>query len=187
MVTTVSDPTVRVRELAARVEAKDPFSDAHPERVAESAVRVGARMGLPVDDIEALYLGGCVHDIGKISVPREILLKPGALDDDERITMELHPVIGANIANFLDCGEAVNVIRHHHERYDGAGYPDGLTGEGIPILARIVAVCDAYDAMTNDRPYRSRTSPGHAAEALRAGAGSQWDPQVVRVFLEMTA
>lgn len=173
----------RVRALASRVEAKDPFTTAHTQRVAESAWRIGVRMHLPTADLDALYLGGYIHDIGKIGVPLGILLKPGALDEDERCTMEVHPVVGEKIAEFLTCTEAQTVVRHHHERFDGSGYPDRLAGEQIPLLARIVAVCDAYDAMTNDRPYRTRQSREEAMAVLRLGSGRQWDPAIVRVFL----
>lgn len=184
MVAVVDRAADRVRALASRVEAKDPFTNAHTHRVAESAWRVGTRMHLPAPELDALYLGGYIHDIGKIGVPLDILLKPGALDEDERSTMEVHPVLGAKIVVHLTCLEAQTVVLHHHERYDGSGYPDGLAGERIPLLARIVAVCDAYDAMTNDRPYRTRQSREQAAAALRLGAGRQWDPAIVRVFLE---
>ena len=171
--------------LAAAVEAKDPFTEAHTERVAQSARRVGARMGLPIEDLDVLYRGGIVHDIGKIGVPDHILLKPGQLDPDEQITMHLHPIIGENIvAPLQNGGDLAPMIRHHHEHFDGTGYPDRLAGDGIPLLARIVSVCDAYDALTNDRPYRKKQSREQAISILRYGAGRQWDPKVVRLFLE---
>lgn len=171
--------------LAAAVEAKDPFTEAHTQRVAESARRVGARMGLPKEDLEALYRGGIIHDIGKIGVPDHILLKPGQLDAEEQITMHLHPIIGENIVAPLQNGrDLAPMIRHHHEHFDGTGYPDRLAGEKIPLLARIVSVCDAYDALTNDRPYRKGQPREQAMSILRYGAGRQWDPKVVRLFLE---
>ena len=171
--------------LAAAVEAKDPFTEAHTQRVAESARRVGARMGLSGEELEVLYRGGIIHDIGKIGVPDHILLKPGELDPDEQIAMHLHPIIGENIVAPLQNGaDLAPVIRHHHEHYDGTGYPDRLAGDKIPLLARIVSVCDAYDALTNDRPYRKRQSREQAKSILRYGAGRQWDPRVVRMFLE---
>jgi HD-GYP domain-containing protein (c-di-GMP phosphodiesterase class II) len=184
MVAVLDFPIDRVRALAARVEAKDPYTSAHTERVAESARRIGALMCLPRQDLDALYLGGSIHDIGKIGIPLDILLKPGRLNQDERATMELHPVIGAKIAAFLQCVDALAVIRHHHERYDGAGYPDGLAGNRIPLAARIVSVCDAYDAMINDRPYRARKSREEALSTLWSGAGRQWDPRVVEAFVQ---
>lgn len=179
--------TDRVRSLAARVEAKDPFTEAHTQRVGAAAMRLGARMRLGGDDVDALYVGGIAHDVGKIGVPLEILLKPGPLDKDERATMEMHPVVGEKIVRFMQCGDVLAMVRHHHERYDGLGYPDHLAGERIPLLARIVAVCDAFDALTNDRPYRARRTHEQAAAILRSGAGSQWDPFVVKLFLEGAA
>jgi len=171
--------------LAAAVEAKDPFTEAHTQRVAESARRIGLRMGLPQDELEALYRGGIIHDIGKIGVPDHILLKPGELDAEERTRMHLHPIIGEKIVAPLQSGgDLLPLIRHHHEHYDGSGYPDRLAGEKIPLLARIISVCDAYDALTSDRPYRPRQSHEQAASVLRSGAGRQWDPRVVSLLLE---
>jgi HD-GYP domain-containing protein (c-di-GMP phosphodiesterase class II) len=171
--------------LAAAVEAKDPFTEAHAVRVARSARRVGERMGLSDDELDALYRGGIIHDIGKIGVPDNILLKPGELDPEEQTRMHLHPIIGENIVAPLQTGgELLPMIRHHHERFDGGGYPDRLAGDDIPLLARILSVCDAYDALTNDRPYRPRQSHDAALAILRQGAGRQWDPRVVRLALE---
>ena len=171
--------------LAAAVEAKDPYTEAHTHRVAESARRIGARMGLPAEDLDALYRGGIIHDIGKIGVPDEILLKPGALDPEEQSRMHLHPVIGENIVAPLQTGaNLLPMIRHHHEHYDGSGYPDRLAGDEIPLLARIVSVCDAYDALTNDRPYRQGQPLEQALAVLRRGAGGQWDPQVVQLMVD---
>jgi putative two-component system response regulator len=170
--------------LAAAVEAKDPFTEAHTQRVAESARRLGLSLGLSGSDLDALYRGGLIHDIGKIGVPDSILLKPGPLDASELTTMHLHPSIGANIVAPLRSGAALlPIIRHHHEHYDGSGYPDRLAGQSIPRLARIVSVCDAFDALINDRPYRSRKTPDEALSILRAGAHRQWDPEVVDVFI----
>ncbi len=169
--------------LAAAVEAKDPFTEAHTQRVAEAARRIGFRMGLGSADLDALYRGGLIHDIGKIGVPDAILLKPGPLDTEELATMRQHPIIGETIvAPLRSSAGLLPIIRHHHERYDGAGYPDRLAGLNIPHLARIVAVCDAFDALVNDRPYRSRKAPEEALAILRAGAGKQWDPEVVSLF-----
>ena len=171
--------------LAAAVEAKDPYTEAHTQRVAQSARRIGARMGLPAEDLDALYRGGIIHDIGKIGVPDEILLKPGALDPEETDRMHLHPVIGENIVAPLQSGaNLLPMIRHHHEHYDGNGYPDHLAGDRIPLLARIVSVCDAYDALTSDRPYREGQSLEGALGVLRRGAGVQWDPQIVQLMVD---
>jgi putative two-component system response regulator len=171
--------------LAAAVEAKDPYTEAHTQRVAEAARRIGERMGLPREDQEALYRGGIIHDIGKIGVPDEILLKPGVLDYEERVKMNLHPVIGETIVAPLHSGVDLRpIIRHHHERYDGTGYPDRLASQQIPLLARILCVCDAHDALINDRPYREHLSHAEAMAILKEGAGRQWDPQVVQLVVD---
>jgi len=169
--------------LAAAVEAKDPYTEAHTQRVAESARAVGARLGLGPSQLETLYRGGLIHDIGKIGIPDAILLKPGPLSADEQVTMHLHPIIGETIVAPLRTGAGLlPIIRNHHERWDGTGYPDRLAGTSIPQLARIVAVCDAFDALVNDRPYRARKTVEEALATLRAGAGCQWDPTVVNLF-----
>jgi putative two-component system response regulator len=170
--------------LAAAVEAKDPFTEAHTQRVAESARRIGARMGLSDGELDALYRGGLIHDIGKIGVPDAILLKKGRLDPEELLRMRAHPIIGESIVSPLPSGaDLLPIIRHHHERFDGGGYPDGLRGEEIPQPARIVAVCDAYDALVNDRPYRPRRTVDEAISILTNGAGTQWDRGVVEAFI----
>ncbi len=170
--------------LAAAVEAKDPFTEAHTHRVAEAARRIGVRLGLPTSDLDTLYRGGLIHDIGKIGIPDAILLKPGPLDPEELMTMHLHPIIGENIVAPLRSGtELLPIIRNHHEHYDGSGYPDRLAGANIPRLARIVSVCDAYDALVTDRPYRQRKTQEEALAILRGGAKRQWDPEVVEVFI----
>jgi putative two-component system response regulator len=170
--------------LASAVEAKDAHTERHTRRVAEAARHIGERMGLPKSDLDTLYLGGMVHDLGKIGVDDAILRKPGPLDADELLKMRAHPIIGANIVKPLRSGsELVPIIRHHHEWFDGRGYPDGLRGADIPLLARIVSICDAYDALVNDRPYRPRRSPDEAIQILAGGAGRQWDPRLVSLFL----
>ena len=170
--------------LARAVEKRDPYTEAHAERVAESAHRIGISLGVPQDLLDPLYRGGLIHDIGKIGVPDAVLLKRGPLDENETRLMRAHPQIGAEIVARLASAEHVlPVIRHHHERFDGGGYPDGLRGQQIPWLARIVAVCDAYDALVNDRPYRPRRSRDEAIAVLMNGAGTQWDAEVVDAFL----
>ena len=169
--------------LAAAVEAKDPYTEAHTQRVADAARAIGSRMNLPMSDLDALYRGGLIHDIGKIGIPDAILLKPGPLDPRELAIMQQHPMIGENIVAPLRSGASLlPIIRHHHERFDGTGYPDRLSGAGIPRLARVVAVCDAFDALVNDRPYRARKTLYEAVATLRTGAGTQWDPEVVSLF-----
>ncbi len=170
--------------LASAVEAKDAHTERHTRRVAEAARHIGERLGLSKNDLDTLYLGGMVHDLGKIGVDDAILRKPGPLDADELVKMRAHPVIGANIVKPLRTGsELLPIIRHHHEWFDGRGYPDGLRGTDIPLLARIVSICDAYDALVNDRPYRPRRSPDEAIKILAGGAGRQWDPRLVSLFL----
>ncbi len=175
--------------LAAAVEAKDAHTDRHTHRVAEAARHLGQRLGLPKAELDVLYLGGMIHDLGKIGVDDAILRKPGPLDADELMKMRMHPLIGAEIVKPLRSGtDVLPIIRHHHEWFDGRGYPDGLRGTDIPLLARIVAVCDAYDSMINERPYRARRSSEEAIQILVGGAGRQWDPQLVSLFvLELPA
>jgi putative two-component system response regulator len=169
--------------LAAAVEAKDAHTERHTQRVAEAARHLGMRLGLSEDELEALYRGGMVHDIGKIGVDDAILRKAGPLSAEELVKMREHPVIGANIVKPLrSVSDVVPIIRHHHEWFDGHGYPDGLRGQEIPLLARIVAICDAYDSLVNDRPYRASRPIEEAIQILVSGAGRQWDPQLVSLF-----
>jgi putative two-component system response regulator len=171
--------------LAAVVEARDSFTEQHTRRVGESARLLGQAMMLPQADVDALYRGGIVHDIGKMAVPDSILLKPGPLDREEQIRMRVHPIVGEAIVKPLRSGTSLlPIIRHHHERFDGTGYPDRLRGAQIPPLARIVSVCDAYDALVSDRPYRSRLAEGEAIAILKRGAGTQWDSEVVDLFTD---
>jgi putative two-component system response regulator len=166
--------------LAAAVEAKDPYTEAHTQRVAETARRIGIRLGLSTSEVDALYRGGLIHDIGKIGVPDAILLKPGPLDSEEMMAMHLHTIIGENIVAPLRSGASLlPIIRNHHEHYDGSGYPDRLAGANIPRLARIISVCDAFDALISDRPYRQRKALDEALSILRGGARRQWDPEIV--------
>jgi putative two-component system response regulator len=169
--------------LAAAVEAKDSYTERHTNRVAESARYLGLRMGLPEEDLDALYRGGIIHDIGKIGIPDSILLKPGPLNENELMIMRAHPEIGENIVRPLRSGyDLLPIVRHHHEAFDGHGYPDRLRGTSIPLMARIVSVCDAFDALTSDRPYRPRLSEPEAIAILAGGAGRQWDPQLVSLL-----
>jgi putative two-component system response regulator len=169
--------------LAAAVEAKDVFTERHTQRVGGSARYIGRRLGLPEYALESLFRGGVIHDIGKIGVPDAILMKPGPLDEMETQLMRAHVAIGETIVRPLQTAASIlPIIRHHHERFDGRGYPDGMRGREIPRLARIVAVCDSFDALVNDRPYRPRLTIEEAVRVLRAGAGTQWDPETVDVF-----
>jgi putative two-component system response regulator len=178
-----------ILSLAATVAAKEVAYVKHTQRVAESARHLGARLGLPEVARDALYRGGLIHDIGNIDVPDAILLKPGRLDEVETTRMQSHVVVGESIIRPLhSLSTLLPIIRHHHERFDGRGYPDGLHGREIPRLAGIVSVCDAFDALVNDRPYRARLPIDHALAVLIDGAGHQWDPEVVDLFVgEMPA
>lgn len=170
--------------LAATVEAKDPDTDAHGRRVAVAARGTGRMLGARDEDLVTLYRGGLIHDIGNTGVPDSILLKPGPLDHAERERMQAHTLIGEGLVKPLVSGQdLLPIIRSHHEHFDGHGYPDGLTANEIPLLARIVSVCDAFDAMVNDRPYRPRRSVDQAVKILLDGAGKQWDPGVVEAFV----
>jgi len=173
--------------LASAVEARDPYTERHTQRVAEMARKIGSQIGLAEAELEDLFRGALIHDIGKIGVPDAILLKPGPLTDQEIAQMRLHPVIGAQIVSPLHSGTALlSVVRNHHEHVDGSGYPDGLTGESISLAARIVAVCDAHDALVSDRPYRSKRSSADAAAVLQQGAGSQWDAEIVKSAVSLS-
>ena len=166
--------------LATAVEAKDAFTERHTQRVGESARLLGQRFGLAEPILDVLYRGGIIHDIGKIGVSDSILHKPGPLDPTEVPQMQAHVAIGESIVRPLrSTSGLLPIIRHHHERFDGLGYPDGLRAREIPRIARIVSVCDAFDALVNDRPYRMRRSTEEALAVLRAGAGTQWDPETV--------
>jgi len=170
--------------LAAAAEARDPYTVSHAQRVASAALHLGTRLGLQESDLLALYHGGRIHDIGKIGVPGSILLKPGPLNAEEERQMRAHPVIGESIVRPMpSAANLLPIIRNHHERFDGGGYPDGLIGHKIPLLARIVSVCDAYDALASDRPYRARRNSDETIETLMRGAGQQWDRELVSILL----
>lgn len=174
-----------VRSLAAAVDAKDTYTRGHSERVAAYAILIAERMGIGHDQKVALEMAAYLHDIGKIGVPEDILLKPGCLTDEEMSQMRHHPLIGANILKPVAFPWAITpVVRHHHEHYDGTGYPAGLTGDEIPVLARILTAADSFEAMTADRPYRRGRSTAEAIEELRRCAGTQFDPRVVDAFVD---
>jgi putative two-component system response regulator len=171
--------------LARAVEAKDSYTEGHLKRLAHYAVAIGERLGLSGDEITALRYGALLHDVGKVGVDELIIRKGGPLTPAEYRVMQQHTLIGERIVQPLRMGTAVGpIVRYHHERWDGRGYPDGLARESIPLCARIVAVADAFDAMTTLRPYNRVLSSDEAAERLRAGAGMYWDPAVVAAFLD---
>lgn len=164
-----------VLSLARSIEAKHSLAGGHSDRLADCAGQLGESLGMTVDDLEELRLGCLLHDIGKVAVPDTILLKPGRLDAQETEIMRQHPATGEQIcAPLKSLRSVLPVIRHHHERMDGTGYPDGLYGEGIPLKARILQVADVYDALINDRPYRKALSPDHALQILHQEAMYGW-------------
>lgn len=172
-----------VRALADAVEARDPYTARHAERVAAYGLELARACGLETSDGPDLEFGFLLHDVGKIAISDAILHKPGQLTDAERDAMRRHPVIGEEIVRGIDfLGCAREVVRSHHERWDGAGYPDGLAGERIPLSARVFAVADTFDAVTSDRPYRRASSFREARRVIAAGAGSQFDPQIADAF-----
>ncbi|MBI5871429.1 MAG: GAF domain-containing protein [Actinobacteria bacterium] len=177
-----------VLSLAGAVEAKDTYTADHAESLARMALAIGSKAGMSEKELEALHFGAILHDVGKIGVPDSVLQKPGKLDDDEWRLMKKHPDIGARILSPVPrLAGAASIVRHHHERFDGSGYPDGLAGEDIPLGARILTVVDSYSAMVDDRVYKEAFSKDEAIAELRRCAGSQFDPQIVEFFLEKTA
>ena len=170
--------------LAKAVDLRDTYTGSHSARVAELAAKVAARLGLDQELIELTRLAGSLHDMGKLAIPEEILRKPGPLTDPERLVLERHPQIGFRMLDSLGIEPVADWILHHHERWDGNGYPDRLPGPQIPLGARIIFVVDAYDAMTSDRVYRGSLSPYEALEELERCAGTQFDPDVVVALSE---
>lgn len=175
-----------VKALAQAMEAKDPYTNGHSMRVTEVTVTLAQELGLENEMVEKVRLAGLVHDIGKIGVPEEILHKPGKLTDDEFEFIRNHPSAGEKILSPVIKDKTVlEIVRHHHERFAGGGYPGGLIAEAIPLGARLMAVADAYDAMTSTRPYRSAMTPGKARAQLLANRGSQFDPALVDLFIRV--
>ncbi|HYA86324.1 MAG TPA: HD domain-containing phosphohydrolase [Nitrospirota bacterium] len=173
-----------LKSLVNSIEARDSYTKQHSERVTAYALRIAEAMDLPAEDRDALGFGGYLHDIGKIGVRDTILLKTERLTPQERNEINLHPVIGENIVKPLRFFPKVReIILHHHEHFNGSGYPNGLAGTTIPVTARILAVADAYDAMTSSRPYRQARVHEHAAAELMRNANTQFDGEIVRAFL----
>jgi diguanylate cyclase (GGDEF)-like protein len=172
-----------VEALANALEANDEYTSSHARWITDLSLKVGQELGLDLPSLKRLELGALFHDIGKIGIPETILSKPGPLTDEERAIVETHPELGERIIAPIDRLEEVRpIVRHCHERYDGAGYPDKLAADDIPVESRIILVCDAYHAMTTDRPYRKRLPDEEALRRLREAAGTQFDPGVVEVF-----
>lgn len=175
-----------LRSMAQVIDHRDPTTYHHSERVAAYARALAEELELPDEEVEVIAQAASVHDLGKIGIPDRILLKEGPLDESEKTVMWLHTEIGAAIVGqFSLFRPGVRIVLHHHERWDGAGYPNGLRGEEIPIGARVVAVADAFDAMTEHRPYRAALPVAEALARLQEGAGSQWDPAIVPAFLRL--
>jgi putative two-component system response regulator len=178
-----------VLSLARTIEARDTYTRGHCERIATSASQLGLKIGLSREQVEELRLAGMVHDVGKITVPDSVLLKPGPLNPLETAIIRRHPVEGERICSpFKSLRHVLPIIRHHHERMDGSGYPDGLRGDAIPLAARILQVVDIYDALTTDRPYREAFSNSQALAILYHEAERGWlEMDLVRVFAPVAA
>jgi putative nucleotidyltransferase with HDIG domain len=174
--------------LAGTIDAKSSWTAGHSERVTATAVALGRWMKLPEPDLERLYRGGLLHDIGKIAIPIDVLDKPSRLTPTERELIETHPTVGARIlAPVKPFADVIGIVRSHHERWDGLGYPDRLSGEEIPFLARVLTVADVFDAVSSARPYRAATPRSDALDMIRSGIGSMFDPRVAKAFLAMMA
>jgi putative nucleotidyltransferase with HDIG domain len=172
-----------VRALSNAVEARDAYTGKHAERVTAYGMELARKVGISLEESPQIEFGFLLHDIGKVAVPDAILFKTSRLTDEEYTLIAQHPVVGAEILRDVDfLGEGKLVVRHHHERWDGTGYPDGLAGEEIPLAARVFSVADTLDALTTDRPYRPASSWVHAREEIRRVCGTQFDPAVVEAF-----
>jgi putative nucleotidyltransferase with HDIG domain len=176
------DPETMLRRVSSLIERRYPYTHGHSKRVAGHAERIASAMGLPREEVDRIRIAALVHDIGKINIPRAILSKPGRLTDAEFAVVKRHPGDGAVMVEELGDPELAAIVRHHHERLDGNGYPDGLVGEDIPLGARIVAVADTFDAVTSARPYRGARTHREALVLVRDEAGTQLDPGVVAAF-----
>lgn len=176
-----------IASLALGVEAKDPYTEGHCERLSHYSVALGKKLNLPIPLLKALHTGGVLHDVGKIGISDSILLKKGPLDTDEREVMKKHPVIGENICKPLHSLKLVlPIIRHHHEKYDGTGYPDGLTGTDIPITARILQIVDIFDALTTKRPYKPEISIDKVFDIMDSEVEKGWwDSEIYGEFKSM--
>jgi putative nucleotidyltransferase with HDIG domain len=178
------DEQLRVlKELTAALESKDPYTLGHSRRVERHCYRTAAVLGFQEDDIEVVRKAAALHDVGKICVPDRILRKEGPLSPEELQMIEEHAVVGASMVSSIGNADIISAVRHHHEHWNGAGYPNGLVATDIPLFARVIAVADAYDAITSTRPYRAGSGRDEAVEELRANAYTQFDPDVVEAFI----
>jgi putative nucleotidyltransferase with HDIG domain len=175
-----------VRALCNAVEARDAYTGKHAERVAAYGMEIARVLDAPFADDPEVEFGFLLHDVGKVAVPDSILWKPEPLTPEERTLMERHPLVGWEILREIDfLGEAKLVVRHHHERWDGAGYPDGLAGDAIPLAARVFSVADVLDALTTIRPYRPPSPLAVARDMIAESSGTQFDPEVVDAFMQI--
>ena len=175
-----------VKGLVAAIDAKDKYTRGHSERVYEYSMKLGENMGLNRDEMQSLSWSAMLHDIGKIAIGRSILNKAGKLTDDEYDIIKTHPEKGCKVLEPISqLQEVLPIIRHHHERFDGNGYPDGLTGTDIPLMSRIIAVADTFDAITSSRAYRKAQNLDFAIDQIRTGAGTQFDPEVADLMLDL--
>ncbi|HEX4412899.1 MAG TPA: HD-GYP domain-containing protein, partial [Lacipirellulaceae bacterium] len=175
-----------VRALTSAIDAKDPYTCGHSDRVARLSVALARQLGCDLDDLNTIYLSGLLHDIGKIGIDDNVLRKPGALTPAEFEHIKTHPELGCRILDGVkQLDKVMPVVRHHHEAWNGAGYPAGLKAEETPFLARIVAVADSIDAMSSDRPYRKGMSDEKLDAILRDGAGKQWDAKIVEAAFQV--
>jgi putative nucleotidyltransferase with HDIG domain len=173
-----------VKVLAAVIDAKDPYTRGHSERVTRMSLKIAFQLGFTEERLESLEFGALLHDIGKIGIRDEVLQKPGALNPEEYQYIQEHPLVGVNIVEGLDFfKDKIPMIRHHHEHFDGSGYPDGLIGEAIPLEARIIAVPDAFDAMTSMRPHREMMYLQDVLIELEKCKGTQFDPEIIEIFM----
>jgi putative nucleotidyltransferase with HDIG domain len=173
-----------VKVLAEAIDAKDPYTRGHSDRVRRMSLRIATQLGFPEDRMESLEYGALLHDIGKIGIKDEVLQKPGILNPGEIQYIREHPLIGVKIVEGIDFfKDKIPMIRHHHERFDGKGYPDGLAGEGIPLEARIITVPDAFDAMTSVRPHSQNKPLKEVLAELKEGRSKQFDPKILEIFL----
>ena len=175
-----------VEALAASVDAKDKYTHGHSSRVAAYSREIARHAGFSTEEQDRIYITGLLHDVGKIGVPDVIINKPGRLTDEEYAVIKTHPAVGADILKKItDLPELMVGANWHHERYDGRGYPDGIAGEAIPEMARIIAVADTYDAMTSNRSYRGYLPQDHVRAELERCKGTQFDPRFAEIMLEM--
>ena len=178
--------TGSIKALAQALEAKDEYTQGHSARVAEESVNIARYLSLPDVEVQRMWLAGYLHDIGKIGIKEAVLNKPGRLDEEEWSLIQQHPVVAGKILGpIAELSDVIEIVVHHHEHYDGRGYPDGIQGNEIPLGARILTVADAYDALTSRRPYRDALGVEEAHRILEEAAGTQFDPVIMRAFLDL--